>query len=470
MTALPQKPFRPRIAILSGYMTYYEPHMPEGFRAARAAWGQDIAALLAGIGEARFFGLMTDLETGRRIGADLSAWAPDVLVLAPAMPGPPAFTWEAIAGLPRVPVVLWAAGHLDGLAPDYDSIDHLANSGAVGVAMIGNMLARHGRAPTVLAGRWTDAAARRDLCAAVRRAAVAGRLARARVGVLGRPLDGYSNVVVDAGLLRDRLGAELVEVPLAEWEETFAAVDPAAVDGVRDWLVAHCRVEAPDGEDLLASCRLAAALAAVAARHGLDCGTFNSHLEYSHANPAIGLVGGLATSWLTSTGIPFTDTGDTVTAIAMLAARLLTGTSVYTELNLIDYAADAVLCANTGEADFAAAGTVRVAPARSSTGKVQRGAIVDAEFVPGPATIVGFTPVPEGLRFIAMPGELLGRPELDLHVPHTLFRPASGSAAAGFARWIEAGATHHAAIARGDAAADIAGIARLLNLDVRIVP
>ncbi|MEQ9812080.1 MAG: hypothetical protein RLO50_04825 [Azospirillaceae bacterium] len=473
--SLPDLAAPARIAVLSGYMTYYEPHMPAGFRAERTRWAEGIADLLSGEGEARFFGLLTDDETGRRIAGELAAWRPDVVVLAPAMPGPAGFTWAALVDLPRVPVVIWAAGHLDALPPSYDSVDHLANSGQVGVAMIGNVLARHGRRPAVVTGRWydhdTQAAARR----AVRAAASAGRVAGARVGVLGQPLDGYINVTVDAGILAGGLGAELVEIPLAEWEETFAGVDDAAIAAVAGALTAAHSVSAPEGEDFRASCRLAAALQQVARRHRLDCGTFNSHLDFGHRNPKIGLVGGLATSWLSSTGIPFTDTGDTITALAMLLGRRLSGGAVYTELNAIDYVADAILCANTGEADFAAAASpeeVWIFPARSFTGKAQKGCIVDSALATGPAAIVGLTPAAgarNGFRLIVLPGEVTGRPELDLKVPHSLFRPHRGGAPAAFSRWIEAGATHHAALCPGADPEQLAAAGRHLGIDVEIV-
>lgn len=469
---LTQQTRPPRIAVLSGYMLYYEPHMPEGFRAERTAWGEKIAGVFAEMGEARFFGLLIDEEAGKAIGAKLADWQPDAIVFAPAMPGPPAFTWAALADLPRVPVVIWAANHLDSLPHGYNSVDHLANSGNVGVAMIGNILARNGRRTKVVTGRWYDAASQEAARDAVHAAVAAGRLARAKVGVLGTPLAGYSNVTVDGAALRERVGTELVPVALADWEQAFDGVSEGDIERVRDALTGRFDVLDADGKDVRDACRLAAALEAVTGERGLDCGTFNSHLEYSHANPRIGLVGGLANSWLTSIGRPFTDTGDTITAIAMLLGRLLGGTAVYTELNSIDYDAGAILCANTGEADFSAASSVSVFPAGNFTGKAQHGAIVDAELRTGPATILGFTPHPDagnGFRLIVLPGEITGRPQLDLHVPHSLFRPRSLGAAVAFSGWIEAGATHHACLTLGDIVAPAVAAAHHLGIDVEVV-
>ena len=473
-TIWPQATRPSRIAVLCGYMTYYEPHMPADFRRQRTAWGRQIAEILSTEGDARFLGLMTDMAVGKQVAQDLAQWKPDVIVLAPAMPGPPAFTWAAIEALPRVPAVVWSAGHLDSLPESYDSVDHLANSGGVGVAMIANMLARHGRGMRVVAGRWHDPAAQGQVREAVRLAAAAGRVAAARVAVLGAPLDGYANVVIAPDLLSSALGATLIDIPLGEWEQAFAETGKSEADTVAETLRRGLDVADAEGDDFARSCRLAAALETICKRYGIDCGTFNSHLEYGHANPKVGLVGGLATSWMTSNGIPFTDTGDTVSALAMLLGRLLAGNAVYTELNTIDYDKGAILCANTGEMDFAAAeDKVRVFPAAAYTGKQQRGCIVDAQVRPGPATIIGLSPngrARNGVRLIAFAGEVAGRPLLDLRVPHTLFRPPDADAATAFAAWIEAGATHHAALcAGGDLRNEVAEIGRLLDVEVETV-
>lgn len=464
-----------RIAVLCGYMTYYEPHMPAGFRDQRVAWGQKITEIVATEGEARFFGLMTDAGVGEEVARALMQWRLDVLLLAPAMPGPPAFTWRAIASLPRVPAVVWSAGHLDTLPQSYDSVDHLANSGGVGVAMIGNLLARDGRGMRVVAGRWYDEQAQHRVREAVRLAAVAGRMASARVAVLGAPLDGYSNVVIAPELLSSALGATLVDIPLDEWEHAFAQTSQEDAEAVATVLRTRIAVDDAEGEDFRRSSKLAAALRTICDRYDADCGTFNSHLEFGHANEKIGLVGGMATSWMTSNGTPFTDTGDTVSALAMLLARLLAGNAIYTELNTIDYGRDAILCANTGEIDFAATveGRSWVFPAAAYTGRRQRGCIVDAEVRTGPATIIGFSPngrARSGVKLIAFAGTVTGRPELALRVPHTLFRPATTDAATAFAGWIEAGATHHAALCvGGDYRAEVAEIGRLLGIDVETI-
>ncbi len=460
---LPDKARPARIAVLSGWMLYYEPHMAPDFRARRLAWLDRIAGMLGAEGEARSFGLAMDDATSGAIAEALAAWKPDAIVIAPAMPMPPAYLVRALASVPRVPVVLWTASQLETLPPDYGSVAHLENSGGVGLAMIGNMLGRAGRSPRVVPGRWDDPAAQEALCRAVRAAAAAGRVTRARVGVLGAPLDGYDNVSVPPGVLADGVGAELVPVALPEWEQALADVPDSAAAAVADSLRAVAEVS--EGPHFDRSCRLAAALEGIAARHHLDCGTLNSHLDFGNRNPRIGMTGSLATSWLTSIGIPFTDTGDTVTAIAMLIGRRLSGTSVYTELNMIDYGADGILLANTGEADLAATlpGAAWIVPAGDLTGKALAGCILDAEFRPGAATILGFTPRPDapgGLRLIAFSGAVVDRPDIALRVPHHRFRPDRLPAPEGFARWIEAGATHHAALCLGPglatAAADVA--------------
>ncbi len=465
---------KPRVAVICGYMIYYDDHMPPGFRAEREAWGRSIADIFEAVGDVQYPGLLTGLEAGERIGRQLKEYRPDVIVLAPAFPAPAEFTWMAIRDLPDVPVVVWAAHHLDGLPATYDSVAHLSNSGNVGVNMIANMLVRDGRPPVVISGRWYDKEVQSRAQRLVKAAAAAGLLRQARIGVLGRPLEGYLNVLVDPEQLRDQVGATLVDLAVEEFTETYRTVPKVEIDALAEEIVSQYAVEVVD-DNFRDACRLTLALGSTVIANELDGGTFNSHLEFGHLNPDIGLIGGLAHAYLTTVGYPFSETGDTVTAVAMFIGKKISGNALVTELNTIDYQEDAILCANTGEGDFCNAanpGAARILVAKSYTGKIQKGCIVDYEMQTGPATIIGFSPsrlARGGFVLVVMPGDVIGRPNLDMHVPHTLFRPRDGSAAESFSRWTRAGATHHACLSSGDIADDLNTVADVLGIEAVVV-
>jgi len=74
-------PRRARIAVLCGYMAYYESHMPPGYREQCEGWGRDVAALFDGVGEVGYGGLIADLDAGYAARKFLSAFSPDAIVV-----------------------------------------------------------------------------------------------------------------------------------------------------------------------------------------------------------------------------------------------------------------------------------------------------------------------------------------------------------------------------------------------------
>ena len=450
-------------------MTYYQNHLPPGFLDERDKWAGSLAQIFADTGDTNYLGIVHDQVSGAAVSLKLKELQPDVIMIAPSMPGPGGFVFEAIRAHTDIPVLVWAVNHLDALPVTYNSVDHLMNSTNVGACMITNLLVRAGLGPAVVSGRWYDPAVQDRVRMKLRALGTARQIRNLRVGVIGKPLAGYDNVIVDPDLLAG-LGPELIDVSVGEFVQCFNSIKDSEIATLKKRLVASYMVTPSDGEELDRSCRLALTVEHIAADRQFDCGTFNSHMEYSNRNPEIGLVGALANSHITSSGIPFTDTGDIITAIAMFVGKRLSGTAMYTELNTIDYSRNALLCANTGEGDFdfaAAPGDVRIFSAGDSTGLRQQGYIIDLRLRDGPATLIGFSPradVPGGFVLMAMRGSIDGRPDILLQVPHHYFKPSASDVNSAFEMWASAGATHHCCLSEGDLCAEVGEIARKLGI------
>lgn len=463
---------KPRIGVVSGYMPYFEEIMPADFRAGMTRRAEDTAARLDGLGEVLFTGLVHDHESGFKAGRMLQDFDPDIVVIAPTMAAPAGYQYAAIRDLGRVPVILLDIHGLESIPEDYSAVSIVPNSVTVGCMMINNLLRRDGRWSPVVSGP----AAREDTWQSVRAAIatvlVAGRLSKARFGVLGRPLDGYLNVVCDGGALQTATGAELVQVLPDEFTDAWRGVAEADIAALGAAFEAAYTIAVPEAEisQYRASLRLCLALETIVARHRLDGGTFNCRGEFSVANPEIGLIGCLANSHLTTIGRPFTCTGDLITAIAMFLGKQLGGDSYYCELDTPDYAADGVLCANTGEGDFcqaACGGSCTVRLSGSESGRVAKGCNVIYDMPERPGTAIAFTPradAPGGHVIIAADGQIAGTPKTQLRLPSMLFRFAGGSVGPSMSRWIEAGATHHAGISSGHHADALEMIARIAGI------
>jgi L-arabinose isomerase len=398
-----------------------------------------------------------------------------VIVLAPTMAAPAGYQWTAIRDHAGVPIFLWNVHGLHTIDRSYTAESIVPNSANVGCMMINNILRREGRPADIVTGHVDDAAMLEAAKWRIKAAILAGRLRKARFGVLGKPLDGYINVVADAGALRRAIGANLVDITAAEFTDAYRAGTPAMVDALDAELRATYRIEVPDGGELRDSLRLCIALATIVERHRLSGGTFNCRNEFGVHNPEINVIGCLANTYLTTSGFPFTCTGDIITAIAMFLGKHAGGDSYYCELDTIDYARDLMLCANTGEGDFCQSADPAgccIRPSGRQSGRIARGCNVIYPMPDRPGTAIAFTPRADskgGHAIIAAEGRIAGSPPSGLGLPSMNFKFASGSTADAVSRWILAGATHHACISSGHLARELGLVAHHLGIGLDTV-
>ncbi len=462
----------PRIAVAAGYMPFFDEIMPAGYRADRDAYGRSVAEIARTVGDVTYLGLMHDRASGQAAGKALAGLGADAILLAPTMATPAQYLWSVVESNPTLPVVIWAAYETGKISPTYDMVELCRHSQNVGALMTGNMLARAGRPFVVVAGERDDAATQAELHEALTVAALAGRLKRSRIGRLGRPLDGYSNVDVDAADLEEATGIELVEIGLDEWNETLSSVSPHAIEAVLGRLRQNAELDdRGQPQAVLAASRMAAALQETAQRHGLCAGAMNCRGAFGVTNSICPSLGCLATTHATSIGIPFACTGDVITAIAMAAGRGLGGAALYCELDAIDTGRDAFLCANTGEGDYGwsdrDAGSCKIFTSGTDSGRNAPGCSVRQSLRPGPATMIGFTPragATGGFVLIAMEGEVEDPPQVQLSVSSAWFRADTRPMRKAFARWAEAGATHHGSLSPGRQARKLELLARFLGI------
>ena len=260
-------------------------------------------------------------------------------------------------------------------------------------------------------------------------ATAAGRLRRARIARVGRPIDGYDCVDVDADALRAATGLELVPVEPAAFRDAYLRADPARVAE----LDAEARAtfdlaaDVEEGETLLRSLRCAAALEALDAELGVQGGIMNCHVPEIRRGEEPGITPCYALGRETSRGIPWTCSGDAVTAVAMLTTTLLGGAAVYHELESLDYSTDEALIANSGEHDLRWCDPAeRPALVRNHWFASDPRCGACACFGPpaGPGTLVAFTPhadEPSGFRYVVAEGELTPRRfPVDGHGPRRL--------------------------------------------------
>jgi L-fucose isomerase-like protein len=430
------------VALLSPYWDFFEHSVPGDLRAdVRGLAG----AVDAQLGDVVADELVDSRESGATAAARIGAAEPDALVVVQSIAVPPAYALAALDALPDLPLVLFAVQRARRPPEEYGHADVAADGATVGGPQLTNVLARRGRRYALVAGTLDDAADR--LRAAVRAAAAAGRLRRARIARVGRPIDGYDCVDCDPDALRDATGIELVPVEPAEVRAGYLEADAGAVEAE---LRAGWDVEAP-APIVRRSARCAAALAALDARLGVTAGAMNCHVPEIRLGDDPGIAPCFALGRETTRGVPWTCAGDVVTAVAMLTLKLLGGAALYHEIEALDHGSGEALLANSGEHDLAF-GAPGERP-RLQENPWWPGACASFSPAPGPATLVGFTPhadEPSGFRYVIAEGEFTARRLPGTGTVNATFRFAgSEPVAIAWERWARAGVNHHSAATPG---------------------
>lgn len=436
---------RPRVTLVEPYWDFWERSVAFDLRADRAAMGRAAREAL-------------DVEWVEPDRAEA------VLVLQ-TMATPPA---QTLPKLGTLPVVVWAAHRAGGVPEAFDHGAITSEGATVGTPMLTSLLVRAERPFELVLGRIDDGAAQQAVVQALTAAAAATRLSHARIGRVGRPLDGYDCVDTDDALLRRMTGIELVPIEPTEVRDLYRSVADERVREMERETLADYDV-AFAGDDLERSLRAACAIEDLVARHRLDAGAMNCHVPEIRFGEEIGIAPCLGLGRSTSRGVPWTCVGDVLTAVAMLTTKLLGGAAQYHELEAVDYATGDLVLASSGEHDLALAPHVRPALVRNGWFASDAYAGACACFSPtaGPATLVGFAQVGEAYRLIVAEGSFSGRRFSATGTANGGFRFARGLG--GWNDWCRMGANHHSSASPGTLAPAVCSLGRYVGVDTTVV-
>jgi L-arabinose isomerase len=452
----------PRVGFAVPYWDFWERSVPYDLRLEREELARAAAEALAAdvVAVATVDSDVAGAEAARRFA---EAGAEAVLVMQ-TMAAPPART---VAALGELPVVVWAAQKEEHVPDAFDHSGITSFGATVGAPMVTSLLVRRDRPFELVVG---PVGRTEPVDAALRAAAAATRLAHARVGRAGPTQPGYDHVAADPDRLRAEVGIELIPIEASEFRDLYAAVPAERVAEVECETRELYDIEV-EGDGLERSLRAVCALDDLVERYELDAGAINCHVPEIRLGDEVGIAPCFALGRSTSNGVPWTCTGDVVTAIAMLTTKLLGGAAQYHELEALDENTGEYVVASSGEHDLDLATGVRPRLVSNDWYAHDPCTGVCACFTApsGPATLVGFTQLDAGFRLIAAEGEFTGRGWPGVGTANAAFRFADGSATEAWARWCAAGVTHHAAASPGLLGAGVEASARFLGIEaVRI--
>ena len=423
----------------------------------------------------------------------------DVILVVVTMAAPPTHGMAFLDRFEGVPLVVWSLQRSRNIRDGFDASDITSAGTAVGTPQLTNMLARSGRPHEIVAGSLDDAGTVQRVTAALRPAAVAGRLRRARIARVGEPPPGYLCVDTDPERLRSATGITQVRISPADLRRRIQAVPTETLDGLAaaaksttdvvlelagygdtgagaTGAVGEAQVGGDSGTGSWSvagrrSLAAAAALEALDDETGVAAGAMNCHVPELRFGDEVGISPCYGLGRETSRGIPWACAGDVLTAVAMLVGKRLGGAALYHEVEVIDFDTDEVAIANSGEHDLAwcpDSVRPRLQPNPWYADDPLTGACVWFELPPGPASLIGFTPhadEPSGYRFVVAEGAITER-----SLPHSptvggVFRFAGDAGVAeSWRAWAAAGVNHHSAASPGHLAGEVAAVAHHLGV------
>ena len=478
---MPVMPEKPRAALLMPYWTFWEPSVGgPGFRREREALLEETARRLTLAGESDggleivWRGLVDSTAAGERAAAEIAVAGADAVLVAQTMAAPPMYAKTALDGLADTPVIVWAAQRSRSIWVGFDQYDITAQGATVGTPMLTNVLGREGRPFELATGAAEDGVVYPRLVRIIRAAATARSVSRARIARVGRPMDCYACVDADDGELRRATGIEVAAVSPDEVADRYRECrDVARVESeIGERFAPEKDGEGGGGEEARwRSLRLAAALEELDREGGFDAGAMNCHVPQIRYAEDPGVTPCFALGRETTRGVPWTCTGDVVTAVAMLVAKRLAGAALYHEVEAIDFVRGETAIANSGEHDLAWCPDnvrPRLGPNPWFLADPLTGVSAWFELPPGPATLVGFTPhhaEPSGFRLIAAEGDITERSFPDSPTVGGAFRFAGDDPVGEtWSRWAKAGVNHHSACAPGRIADQVAIVSRYLKI------
>jgi len=368
----------------------------------------------------------------------------------------------------NAPILVWNTQQIRRLPEDADFDLIMENSGMAGLPELTSALLRSGRPFELLTSHIDDPAGLAQIGEYATAAGALRRLENMRVGIIGHPFEGMSDLMVDYLSLRDMIGP--VCWPL-EPEKVAVAVEKMDGERVRKFMQAQANQHDASAMplDLFEhSARLALALEDMAREYNFDGLAVFDQIWLT--DPRVGVIPSYGTGYLCAQHIPVATEADVTTLCAMMILQELAGEATFLENYVIDFDEDAIILSHDGHGNPAMAADakqVRIKPSIYYEGVNGRGAGLEFAYAPGDVTILSLIPLGDGnWRLIVGEGESLPITPRPVAAPQMLFRYRNGTITEFCDRWLMAGSPHHMALAYGHLAGKVEKLGQLLGIEV----
>ncbi len=400
-----------------------------------------------------------------RAARALKAEAVDVVVLVELAYQKGLIALRALLEL-EAPLIIWNTQLVEEFAEDADFDLIMVNSGMAGLPEVTSGLVRAGRDFSIVTGGIDDPEAMQQLQEHILAARAAARLKNARVGIIGHPYEGMTDLMQDNFAVMQTFGCTCWPI---DHDDVTAAFERIGDGEAREAIEAERKkgraVEVEEAV-MLRSARLALALERVVREGGYD-----AVAEFDQVwldDPRIGIIPFFGTSRLTESHVPFTCEADVLRAIAMLVLEEVAGHSTFLEHYILDYRRDRMFDSHDGHGNPALADPqrgVRIVPTIYYKGVHGFGASFNYAYRPGEVTLLSLGSVGEdGFQLISSEGRFLDMQPRNIAAPQTFFQWEGGSIRDFAEQWLYAAPSHHHTAAYGRLNAVLERVADLLGV------
>lgn len=357
---------------------------------------------------------------------------------------------EAFARL-NVPIVILDTTPAARFDADTSPDEIMFNHGIHGVQDFCNRLRRSGLTYFVEAGHLDSSSVITRVEARIKGVAAAARLKKARVGLVGRPFPGMGDFQVPDHWLKD-LGITVVSYTPEDAAQARQTVTREKVAEEMASLQLEWQLS-DQPTDLIQA----------AAQAGLNLRTWLEDRQLDAVSLDF-LDLDVATGWPTlpaieidramAEGTGYAGEGDVLTAALGFALAPLASAWTFTEMFCPDWDGQRIYLSHMAEANLdILAGKLRVSRMPFPIGDTIDPLVVNGYYQPGHVCLVNLAPQPDGhFALLVVPGDLEPSPEPNrlAETVHGWFKPEGLALEDFFARYSEAGGTHHAVLLYGD--------------------
>jgi L-arabinose isomerase len=366
------------------------------------------------------------------------------------------------------PILVWNTQQIRRLPEEADFDVIMENSGMAGLPELTSALIRSGRPFELITSHIDDPAGLEQIGQYAAAAGAVRRLEKMRIGVIGHPFEGMTDLMVDTLSLRDMIGPVCWPI---EPEKVAVAAEAMEAERVRAFMDSQAKMY--DASEMPAELFDRSARLTLALLDTARAGEFDGLATFDQVwltDPRVGIIPSYGTGILCAEHVPVATEADVTTLTAMMVLQELAGDVTFLENYVIDFDEDAIILSHDGHGNPALATDpkqVKIKPSIYYEGVNGRGAGLEFAYAPGAVTILSLIPLGDGeWRLIVGEGESLPMTPRPVAAPQMLFRYRNGSIEEFCDRWLLAGSPHHMALAYGHLSEQVAKVGALLGVEV----